>query len=431
MKSKKFLFVSKESLSGALALQLIREEHQIKFCFSNKKDRDVYNGFFEKVDDWKEHIHWADIIVFDEETYDTEPERLRRAGKLVIGGTRYTKKLETDRFFGQEQLAKFGIPTLPCAKFKDYDAAMDFIRKNPSRYVFKPTGDKQTGEKSLIVVGEKNNGSDLIEFLAKNKNIYSKKAPEFILQKFEEGVEVAVGAFFNGKKYIYPINVNFEHKRFFYGNLGPMTGEAGTMMYWDSPKNVIFKKTLEKFKSKLAEVGYVGYIDLNCIVNERGIHPLEFTCRFGYPTIQIQLEAIRDELGDWLYALASGKNFRLSVKDGYQIGVVIFTPPALSESNDNETVKLYRDLAILFKNNTTKKGIHIGDVKTDADGIWRVAGTSGWNLIVTGNGKTVQQARETAQRRVDQITIPDMFYRKDIGKRWLWDRKKMHDLGYL
>jgi phosphoribosylamine--glycine ligase len=101
------------------------------------------------------------------------------------------------------------------------------------------------------------------------------------------GVEVAVGAFFNGKEFIYPLNVNFEHKKLFPGNIGPSRGEMGTAMFWSGP-NKLFNSTLKKMEAKLASEGYVGYIDLNCIVNGNGIYPLEFTARFGYPTISIQ-----------------------------------------------------------------------------------------------------------------------------------------------
>ena len=58
-------------------------------------------------------------------------------------------------------------------------------------------------------------------------------------------------------------------------------------MFW-SPPNQLFNQTLLKMESKLAEEGYVGYIDVNCMVNGNGIYPLEFTSRFGYPTISIQ-----------------------------------------------------------------------------------------------------------------------------------------------
>ena len=51
------------------------------------------------------------------------------------------------------------------------------------------------------------------------------------LQRRMGGVEVAIGAFFNGEHFIEPVTVNFEHKRFFPGNLGPMTGEMGTTMF--------------------------------------------------------------------------------------------------------------------------------------------------------------------------------------------------------
>ena len=92
-------------------------------------------------------------------------------------------------------------------------------------------------------------------------------------------MEVAVGAFFNGKQFIYPVNINFEHKKLFPGNLGPPTGEMGTSMFW-SPPNQLFNQTLLKMESQLAEEGYVGYIDVNCIVNGNGIYPLKFTARF-------------------------------------------------------------------------------------------------------------------------------------------------------
>ena len=63
-------------------------------------------------------------------------------------------------------------------------------------------------------------------------------------------MEVAVGAFFNGSEFVYPINVNFEHKKLFPGNLGPATGEMGTSMFWSRP-NKIFNLTLKKMEEIL------------------------------------------------------------------------------------------------------------------------------------------------------------------------------------
>ncbi|MDP3004278.1 MAG: phosphoribosylamine--glycine ligase, partial [Candidatus Azambacteria bacterium] len=65
---------------------------------------------------------------------------------------------------------------------------------------------------------------------------------------------MAVGAFFNGKDFILPINVNFEHKRVFPGDIGPFTGEMGTLMFWSEP-NKLFRMTLEKMKPALVESG--------------------------------------------------------------------------------------------------------------------------------------------------------------------------------
>ena len=70
-------------------------------------------------------------------------------------------------------------------------------------------------------------------------------------------------------------------------------------MFWSEP-NRLFTQTLLKMEPKLAEEGYVGYIDLNCIVNNNGIYPLEFTSRFGYPTISIQQEGMLTPISELL-----------------------------------------------------------------------------------------------------------------------------------
>ena len=259
------------------------------------------------------------------------------------------------------------------------------------------------------------------------KKAFSDEIKVFQLQKRVVGVEVAVGAFFNGKSFVYPINVNFEHKKLFPGNIGPPTGEMGTTMFWCEP-NKIFEQTLLKMEPRLAEEGYVGYIDVNCIVNNNGIYPLEFTSRFGYPTIFIQQEGMITPIGLFLADLAHGVDPKLKVKSGFQVGVRIVMPPF--PFDDNATFEAFTKNAVIVFKKGTPEEVHIEDAKI-VEGQWLVAGTSGVVLTVVGLGQTMKQAREQAYARVRNILIPNMYYRDDIGERWAEDSDKLHNWGYL
>ena len=109
------------------------------------------------------------------------------------------------------------------------------------------------------------------------KKKWSSKIKVFLLQKYAQGVEIAVGAFFNGSDFVEPININFEHKRLFPNDIGPSTGEMGTSTFWVKP-NFVFDATLGKMREQLRASKYVGYIDINCIANGKGVWPLEWTC---------------------------------------------------------------------------------------------------------------------------------------------------------
>ena len=422
----KFLFVSIDALIGDLAAAIKKEGHEVRYFIQNADQKDVCDGFVDKTDTWKDQVDWADVVIFDDVGFGEEAERLRRAGKHVVGGSTYTDRLELDREFGQAEMKAMGITIIPRWNFVSFDEAIEFMRKNPDRYVIKPSGLAQN-EKELLFVGQEDDGRDVIEMLQRYKKNWGRQIKVFQIQKFISGVEVAAGAFFNGEDFVLPINVNFEHKRMFPGEIGPSTGEMGTLMFW-SMRSPIFDATLAKMKEKLAASGYVGYIDINCIANSRGIYPLEFTARYGYPHISIAMEGVLSEWGPFLEGIAKKQKPELRTKRGFQVGVVVAVPPF--PFDDPRAFKRYSENATIIFKKPLYEGMHLGDVKV-VESDWRLAGNSGYALVVTGSGTTVDEARSVAYNRIRNIIIPNMFYRTDIGERWGKDGDRLLMWGYL
>jgi phosphoribosylamine---glycine ligase len=424
----KYLFVSYDGLIGDIAWECVKEGEDVRFWIKDPEEKEIADGFVPKSEDWKADVGWADVVVFDDVLGMGEmAQEVRKAGIKVVGGSPYTDKLEDDRGFGQQELKAAGVSIIPQQNFTSFDDAIAFVKASPNRYVIKPSGEAQN-YKRLLFVGEEEDGRDVIQVLEDYKRAWADKIKEFQLQRRIMGVEVAAGAFFNGQQFVTPICVNFEHKKLFPGDIGPPTGEMGTSMFWSEP-NKVFTATLEKMESRLAAERYIGYIDVNCIVNSNGIYPLEFTARFGYPTISIQQEGLLTPISEMLYKLAEGSLTRLRARAGFQVGVRVVVPPF--PYRDMETfLSTSKDAVILFKT-PNREGIHIEDVKLVNDE-WLVTGTSGVVLIVCGVGPTMKQAQRQAYNRVRNVMIPHMYYREDIGDRWSEeDSDRLHAWGYL
>lgn len=434
MQPKNFLFLSLDAaLIGDIAWQVAKEGHPVKYYIEAESDKEIADGFVPKTTDWREDIDWADVIIFDDIWVGSHvgtgdlAEDLRTDGKVVIGGTPTTDRLEDDRGYAMDVLEAHDISVLPHEVFHDFDEGIQYVTDNPGPYVIKPLGEVQN-VKRLLYVGRENDGSDVIEVLRAYKLAWGHRMKGFQLQRRVSGVEIAVCGFFNGEQFITPININFEHKKLFPGNIGPSTGEMGTSMFW-CDRNHIFDQTLGKLEGWLANEGYVGSIDINSIVNQSGIYPLEFTPRFGYPTITLQEEALNTPTGAFLYRLANGESFEFSVHQGYQIAVRIVLPPF--PFDDAKTYdENSRNAAVVFESDS-REGIHIEDTK-QVNGQWRAAGESGMPLVVTGKGETMQAAQNQAYARIGEIVIPNMYYRDDIGERWIdGDGDRLQAWGYL
>ncbi|WP_135853036.1 phosphoribosylglycinamide synthetase C domain-containing protein [Halorussus salinus] len=435
METQNFLFCSlDEPLAGDLAWQIRREGHDVRYYVESESEAEVADGFVPKTDDWRAEIEWADVIVFDDIWVDGElgtgelAEELRERGKAVVGGTPATDRLESDRGYAMEVLADHGVETLPHREFTDFGEAIAYVEDNPAPYVVKPLGEVQN-VKRLLYVGRERDGGDVIDVLRAYEKSWGHRMKGFQLQRRVEGVEVAVCGFFDGDSFVEPININFEHKKLFPGNIGPSTGEMGTSMFW-CQRNRLFETTLGKLAGWLADEGYVGSIDVNCIVDEDGVYPLEFTPRFGYPTIALQEEGMESPTGEFFVGLARGEDPDLSVHRGYQVAVRVCVPPF---PFDDETTfdENSRNAAVVFEDPERTAGVHIEDTK-NVDGQWRVAGSSGVVLVVTGKGETMRDAQRQAYDRIGNVVIPNMYYRDDIGDRWVEsDGDRLQAWGYL
>ncbi|MFB6155651.1 MAG: phosphoribosylamine--glycine ligase [Haloferacaceae archaeon] len=434
MDSRRFLFVSADAaLITDLAWQVHREGHDVKYYIEAESDREIGDGFVPKTDDWRAEVDWADVVVFDDIWVGPEvgtgklAQELRAEGHAVVGGTPNTDRLEDDRGYAMEVLEDHGVNTIDHRVFHDFGEGIEYVRQNPAAYVVKPLGEVQN-VKRLLYVGSEDDGSDVVEVLRAYEKAWGHRMKGFQLQRKVDGVEVAICGFFDGERFVDEVNFNFEHKRLFPGNIGPSTGEMGTSMFW-AGHNRLFAETLGRLEGWLADEGYVGSIDLNCIVNESGIYPLEFTPRFGYPTIALQEESFESPTGEFLSDLARGDDPDLEVHRGFQVGVRVVLPPF--PFDDPKTYdENSRNAAVVFESDG-REGVHLEDAK-NVDGQWRVAGESGMPIVVTGKGETMQDAREQCYERVDAIVIPNLYYRDDVGERWIQgDGDRLQAWGYL
>jgi phosphoribosylamine--glycine ligase len=424
--ARKILLVSKYGETLDIANAMLKEGNIVKMYIEEKFCREIGTGFCIKVQDWKKHTDWADLIIFDYTGYGEDCEKLRNSGKLVVGGSLYTDRLELDRNFGHEQLKKHKIKVLPSHEFYNFSDAIEFIEKNPDAYVIKPSGETQE-LKQLLFVGNDDEGADVKRILKAYEKSWGDKFGNFQIQKKVKGVEISIAAFFNGTEFLHPVNITFEHKKLFPKELGVSTGEMGTSMFWtkDSP---IFDATLKKFEPTLAKANFIGHLDINCIVNGNGIFPLEFTSRFGFPQIMIQRAGILEPMGDLFFKMARGEKFKINVRKGFQVGVYIVVPPFPYE--DKKTFELFSKDAVVIVKKEMKEGLHPMHLKKVKDE-WLITGDTGIALLITGTGLTMRDAQKNMYNRVQNVIVNNSYYRTDIGDRWHEDSDKLWSWGLL
>lgn len=425
-----------DASGGDLAWRLQEEGNEVKTYIHKKAHQKHYDGILEnKIKDWEKELHWVGkkgLIVFDYSGMGEIQDSLRKKGYNVVGGCRIGDLLEGNRKFGQRIFSQVGMEIEASRTFYCIDEAIDFIRRNPAAWVIKQNGQL---DKDLNYVGKLEDGRDTIAVLELYKKILPKTFVNLDLQKRIDGVEIGVGRYFNGKDWVGPIEFNIEHKSLFPGGLGPKTYEMGTIMWYsDNEKNKLYQATTARMKKFLQNIGFIGDFEINCIVSKDHIFPLEATTRFGYPALQLQAQFHQSPWGEFLLALARGKKYDLKWKKGMGIINLVAAPPfpyhAREPRQSSEGMEVIIDPKT-FKHK--RKNIHLEEVyQSKKDGKLYVSSEQGYVLHVSSVKDTLFEARAEVLEIIKDITIPKMFFRNDIGAKFLNEEKpKLKKWGYI
>src|SRR5260221_394680 len=403
------------------ALRCIDAGHKVRWHIApNPRSEHIGRGLVERVSDWREHMRWADLVFLPDNTkYLRELDFWREKGARIVGPNVAGAAWELDRDAGMAVLERAGIETPASKEFTDYDKAIAYAKKEGRRFVSKPSGVE--GDKSLSYCSK--DAADLVYMLERWKAAGKFKG-SFVLQEFVSGVEFAVGGWFGPGGFIEGWEENFEHKPLMDHDVGPNTGEQGTVQRFVK-RSKLAKMLLVPLEEQLEEIGYVGCIDVSAIVDGDGQPwPLEFTMRPGWPAFNIQMSLQRGDPAEWMADLLEGRDPRCFDLGRVAIGVVMSLP---DYPYDKRPIDEVCGVPLYGLSDRNMEHVHpcmmqagtapwVANGKAGNAPLLCSAGT--YVLVPTGTGDTVPAAQKAAYRVVKELRMPaSPMFRSDIGSR--------------
>lgn len=422
-----------------LALRAAAAGHEVRWHrYAPRKPVRDGEGFKDItfVDDWRESMPWVGkdglVVCTGNFVHIEEMDRWREFGYRIFAPTAASARLEIERGVGLKAAKAAGIAMPPYQEFASLEDAEKFARKSDLCFVFKTLGDEANKALSFVADTPAEMSGWIRQKIAQGLKL---KGPCLLQEKIEMLAEVGVSGwmgpegFLPGKWGCY-----FEHKRLLPGEIGPNTGEMGTVCQY-SDEDRLADEMLKPMEATLRALGHCGDFAVGAGIDQKGNAFLfEFTARCGWPAFFIQMASHRGDPIRWMYDLLNGKD-TLKVSNDVAIGVVCGQPlfpysksqPSDVEGNPisglDEVWSDVHPVAVMRGKGPIMQG---GKVVEGP----QFQTTGEYVLCCTGLGKTVEKARKKVYGVVEKVKFPNKIFRDDIGTKVMKSLPKLHAFGF-
>ena len=342
-------------------------------------------------------------------------DALREAKVAVYGPSATAARIESDKAFAKDFMARHQIPTADYATFSDFDEALAYIEEFALNSDFLPVikaAGLAAGKGVILPDTIAEAETTLREIMLEKR--FGEAGMQVVIEERLTGREVTVLAFTDGKTVV-PMVPSQDHKRLLDDDKGPNTGGMGVFAPspFAPPELVdwVLANVIQPAVDGLRMEGFpfIGTVYAGIILTDEGPKTLEFNCRFGDPETQVVIPLLDSDIVEIFDACALGYLDKIT-----------------------ETI-IWKDAAsvcvVLASNGypgTYAKGVPISGLDSFPDGILAFhAGTANFdNIIVTNSGrvlgitataKDLTAARTLAYECLENIHFEGMQYRTDIA----------------
>lgn len=331
-----------------------------------------------------------------------------------FGPSKAAAAIEGSKGFMKDLCAKAGVPTAHYRRFRDRQAALDYVAATGAPIVVKTDG--LAAGKGVTVAQTVDEARRAIIDAMQDKK-FGAAGAELVIEEFMQGEEVSFFALCDGARAI-PFAGAQDHKAAYDGDQGPNTGGMGA--YSPAPvltpalTEQIMREIINPTIKAMAAMGcpYHGVLFAGLMLTPDGPRLIEFNARFGDPETQAMLPRLKSDLLQVLYAASRGRLDDISLEwhDRAALCVVMAAEGYPGEYRKGTIIRGLDAAA-------ASPGALIFHAGTRQDPAGNITAAGGRVLGVTGLGPDIKTAQRNAYAAIDKIQWPEGFCRRDIGRR--------------